>query len=220
MALGRPADQADPAARFAHPNHLAGGELMERREHHADRRHHHIEFVVPERQFVGVGLTPFEVDATLSGRRPTAFQQLRAQVAGDDAGSGLCGGNRGVSGACGHVEHSIARSYAGGLHQHRAQGRDEIGGEFRVVAGRPHGAVFGGHRLDVHGWGGVAHGRCPSVVSVQVWSRRRPRGSSSRSVPSRRPASALGRARTAGPCILAAVVVIDVRVSVDVLVRA
>ena len=121
VALGRPADQTDPAARFAHPNQLAGRELMERREHHADRGHHHVEFVVPEGQFMGVGLAPFEVDAALGGQAATLLQQFRHQVAGDDARSGLCGGNRRVSGACGHVEDAVARRDAGGLHQHGAE---------------------------------------------------------------------------------------------------
>ena len=84
---------------------------MEWREHHADTRHHDVEFAVAERQFVGVGLAPFEFDAALGGQPTALLQQLRAQIAGDDARPGLRGGNRCVSGACGHVEHAVARAH-------------------------------------------------------------------------------------------------------------
>ena len=92
---------------------------------------------------MGVGLTPFQLDASLVGQSRAVLQQFRAQVTGDDARSGFRGGDRCVSGACGHVEDPVARTDAGGFHQHRAERSNEFGGKSRIVAGRPHRAMFG-----------------------------------------------------------------------------
>ena len=89
------------------PDQLVGRLLMVLSEHHADARQHRVELGVAERQGLGVGLPPFEADATLGGQPAAVLQQLRAQVAGDDAGARGRGGECGVAGAGGYIEHAI-----------------------------------------------------------------------------------------------------------------
>ena len=59
-AFRRPAEQADGAARAAHPDELVGAGLVVRREHDADAGHDGVELAVGERQRLGVGLPPVQ----------------------------------------------------------------------------------------------------------------------------------------------------------------
>ena len=61
-ALGRPAQQPDRAARAADAHELVGDVLVVRREHRADRGHDDVERLVLERQLLGVGLHPLELE--------------------------------------------------------------------------------------------------------------------------------------------------------------
>ena len=96
------------------------------------------------------------------------LEQFRGQVAGYHAGPGLGGGDRGVAGSGGHVEHPVSGPDLARFDEDRAEARDEVGGHGRIVAERPHGAVlrlqrparFGG----IRGLGGH-FGSPPLVVS-------------------------------------------------------
>ena len=94
----------------ADPDQLVGGLLVVRREHHADAGQHGVELAVVERQGLGVGLPPVEVDAALGGGRAPGVEQLGGQVAGDDVGAGQRGRDGGVAGAGSDVEHALARA--------------------------------------------------------------------------------------------------------------
>ena len=159
---------------------------MERREHHADTRHHDVEFVVAERQCVGVGLAPFKFDAALGGK-PAALPPTTPghRSLATTLAPVSCGGDRGVSGACGHVEHAVAGTDAGWLRPARAQAAQRV--RRRVSGSRPRPTWRGvwPPPLEVDGRGWVGHGRSPPVaVSVcETSSAADRRGSSCRSVP-------------------------------------
>jgi hypothetical protein len=78
-----------------------------RREHDAQAGHHRVELAVGERQILGVGLPPFQPRPPPRGLPLPGFEQFRGQVAGHHAGSRLGGGDRGVAGSGGHVEHPV-----------------------------------------------------------------------------------------------------------------
>jgi len=59
------------------------------REHRADRRHHDVERLVVERQVLGVGLGPVELNPVGLRAAPARLQQLGRQVAGDDVRAAL-----------------------------------------------------------------------------------------------------------------------------------
>ena len=75
-ALGRPAQQADRASGPADAHELVGGRLVVRREHHADRRHDDVEGRGLERQVLGVGRDPLDVEPF--GRRRGRPRAARA----------------------------------------------------------------------------------------------------------------------------------------------
>ena len=64
---------------------------MVRREHDADRGHDHVERLVRERQVLGVGLDPLELEALCLRDLTTGVEQLRRQVAGGDLGAATGG---------------------------------------------------------------------------------------------------------------------------------
>ena len=77
-ALGRPAQQPDRAAGAADAHELVRGGLVMGREHHADRGHDDVERLVLERQVLGVGLDPVELEALGLGAAAARLEQLAA----------------------------------------------------------------------------------------------------------------------------------------------
>ena len=58
----------------------AGGDLVARREHHAEARRHAVERSVGERQLLGVSLDELDLDARCRGTLALLVEQLRRQV--------------------------------------------------------------------------------------------------------------------------------------------
>jgi len=50
--------------------HLVGGPLVMRREHGTDNGEHGVKLVLAERERLGIGLDPIQLDATVSNTRP------------------------------------------------------------------------------------------------------------------------------------------------------
>ena len=142
-ALGRPAEQPDRAARAAHAHELVGRLLVVRREHDADRRHDDVERLVLERQVLGVGLDPLELEALRLRAPATRLQQLRRQVAGRDVRAALRGRDRGVAGAGGDVEDAHPGTDPARLDESRPDRQQERLDHGRVVTRGPHRAVAG-----------------------------------------------------------------------------
>jgi hypothetical protein len=64
--------------------------------HHTERRQHHVEALVLERQLLGVPLDPLDLDSGLGGQRATGNKQLRRQVHPDHPASCRRGPERGI----------------------------------------------------------------------------------------------------------------------------
>ncbi len=125
LALGRPAQEPDPPARRAHAHELVRDGLVVRREHRTDRRHHDVVGLVRERQVLGIGLDPLELDARDLGAAAPGLEQLGRQVAGGHARAALRRRDRGVAGAGGDVEDAHAALDAARLDEARAQREQE-----------------------------------------------------------------------------------------------
>ena len=127
-----------------------------------------VELAVVERQRLGVGLLPGELDVRRLGVPAARLEQLGGQVGGDDGAAGQRGRDRGVAGAGGDVEDPLARLDPAGVGDGLAEVGDEVDGDVVVVAERPHRAVLG---LDLgvgRGRGLLSHGGAPSLASVEV----------------------------------------------------
>ena len=118
---------------LAHADQLAGGLLMERREHHADTRHDDVELVVAERQCVSIGFAPLQFDALLArlGARPACNSSGHRSLATTLAP--VCAaGIAAFPVPGGHVQHAVARADAGWLRPARdLSGATSSAGEFR-----------------------------------------------------------------------------------------
>src|SRR6185369_4271170 len=62
-ALRRPRGETDPAAWASHPDQLARGLLLVRREHRPEDRAHDVELAVRERQRLGIALDELGIEA-------------------------------------------------------------------------------------------------------------------------------------------------------------
>ena len=92
-ARWRPAQDADGPAGAGGADHLVGGELMVRREHHSHRRDDRIERPLIEGQVLGVGGAPLELDTRFRRALPSRLEELRCEVARNDPGAAQrCGG--------------------------------------------------------------------------------------------------------------------------------
>ena len=115
--------------------------LVVRREHRADRGHDDVEGLVLERQVLGVGLDPLELEPLGLGRRAAGVEQLGRQVARDHVsrppeqpGSRRCRCRRRRRGRACQDRCRRPRPVAGPAAAERLDHR-------RVVARRPHRAV-------------------------------------------------------------------------------
>ncbi len=108
QSVRAPAGEGNPAAGPQYPEHLVGGPLLVRHEHHADRARDHLERLVVERQGRGVGLDRLEFNQLCRGAHPRLREQLGDDVGGGDAGVATCGRKGGVARAARHVEHPLA----------------------------------------------------------------------------------------------------------------
>ncbi len=91
----------------ADPEQLIGDRLMVGREHGAERRRDDVELAVRERQRLGVGDDPLDVDTPLASLVLAGRETFRRQVGGDDVRARLSRADRDVAGAGGDVEHVL-----------------------------------------------------------------------------------------------------------------
>ena len=166
-AVRRPVAHAEPAAWAQDARQLRRGPRLVGREHGAERRQHHVEAAVVERERLRVALDPVDLEVARLERR--AREQLRRQVESGDVGAGAGRRQRRVAGAARDVEHAVAGS-------HRRVPDDRLAGDGQppcdplVVARGPHVArpLLGsrvGHRAV------VPHGAAP--VNPDPPARRR-----------------------------------------------
>ena len=150
QALGRERQQSDRASGSAHAKELVGDPLMIGGEHRAERGGDDVERPVVERERLGVGLDPLELDPAGARFTTARLEVLRREVGGNDLGAGLGGPDRHVSRARGHVEHTLAGSDTARLHEHGPELPHCLLCEPVVVAERPHRPLGGfvlPHRL-------------------------------------------------------------------------
>src|SRR5690625_3734126 len=114
----------------------------------------------------GVGLLPAEPGAAPGGELAADGEELGGEVRGGDFRTGEGRGDGGVPGPGGDVEDALARADAGRPDEIGAEAGDDLGGDRRVVARRPHGAVAG-LELDVLVEHLLTHGEPPSVGCSQ-----------------------------------------------------
>ena len=114
-----------------------------------------VERAVGVRQGLGVPLVPRDVEPLGPGVRARRGEQLGRQVGCRDLRPHARRRERDGAGAGRDVEQPVAGGDLARLDEHVAQRRDDVGGDRRVVAQRPHGAVL---LLDLRG-GAVLHGR-------------------------------------------------------------
>ena len=140
--FGRPAQQADGAARLADPYQFVRAGLVVRRKHHAQAGHHHVELVVLERECLGVPLLPVQLNAAIGCLPAAGVEHFRREVTGDDVRVHHGGGDRRVAGTGGHVQDALAGLDGAGVHEDGAEVCDQFAGEGGVVALSPHGTVL------------------------------------------------------------------------------
>ena len=115
---------------------------MVRGEHDPQAGHDDIELVVTERERLGVGLPPLQLNALPGGLPLPGGQQFGGQVTGDYAGPGVSGGNRGVARSSSHIQHPVSGPHPACGHEDLPQPGNDVGGQGRVVTQRPHRAVL------------------------------------------------------------------------------
>src|SRR5690625_3289771 len=139
---------------------------MVRGEHDADAGDDGVEGPVRVGEGFGVGLLPAEPGAAPGGELAADGEELGGEVRGGDLRTGEGRGDGGVPGPGGDVEDALARADAGRPDEIGAEAGDDLGGDRRVVARRPHGAVAG-LELDVLVEHLLTHGEPPSVGCSQ-----------------------------------------------------
>jgi len=115
--------------------------LVSGREHRADDRHDDVERLGVERQTLGVGLNPLELQPGGVRTAPAGAEQLGRQVAGGHSRAGARGSQRRVARAGGDVEHPHPGADARRSDEPRAERQQERLDHGRVVARGPHSAV-------------------------------------------------------------------------------
>jgi hypothetical protein len=148
VAVGGPADHADPPAGPADPQELAGrGALAGGRQGLAGRQHH-LEGAVGEGEILGLALQEGHLQPFRLGTSPGPFQRL-GSVDADDPAEAAGGGQRGAAAAAGDVHHPLPGAQVDGFAEQLAdeQGARPDGG----VAHRPAGPSWLGHAAEVHG---------------------------------------------------------------------
>ena len=124
VQLSRPILAPGPA----HPQQLVGGDLVVRREHHADAGDDRVEGRVVEGQRLGVGLLQVIAQVARRCARPDV-EQRRREVAGDHLGPGSGGRERGVAAAGRDVEDAVPGRDA--AWPRRGRGRSRRSGRWR-----------------------------------------------------------------------------------------
>ena len=141
-AFGRPAEQADGSAWFAHPHDLVRTGLVVRRKHNAQAGRHHIESVVLERQGFSVGFHPFQLNAAVRCLVPAGVEQFRSEIAGNHLGAHHGRGDGCVPGPRGHVQDTLLGFDSAGVHQDGSEVLEHLAGQGGVVPRSPHGPVL------------------------------------------------------------------------------
>ena len=140
--LRRPAEQPHRPTGTDDADELVGALLVMRSEHHADAGEDRVERAVGERQRLGVGLAPVDLDTALRGRATPGVEELRGEVGGDDVRASLRSGDGDVARARCDIEDELAGVDVAGLDERGAEAPDEVVGQGRVVTGGPHRAVL------------------------------------------------------------------------------
>ena len=159
-AVGRPVDQPDPPVRAADAGQLARGDLVPRRELHAEHRQHDVERRVGERQRLGVTLHPLDVDTGEPGAPPRRVEQLGREIDANDVGTRASRTDRHVAGAGRDVEDLLPGRHRDTAQQVRRRHLVDVLGHRGVVARRPRGPV---RLLEI---GDCSH-RCSLIGDVQ-----------------------------------------------------
>jgi len=103
-------------------------------EHRADRGHHDVVRPFLERQVLGVGLDPLELDPLGFRPRPAGVEQLGSQIACGHVRAALRSHDRRVAGPGRHVENAHALADAAGLDEPWTERQQERLDHRRVVA--------------------------------------------------------------------------------------
>jgi hypothetical protein len=112
--------------------------LVVRREHNAEHGSDDVEFAIVEREYLGVGLHPFQLDTARAGLAASGLEVLRSEIRGDNVRARLGGAHRDVARPGSHVEHSLAGRDPSRLDEHRSQLPHGFSREPVVVATCPH----------------------------------------------------------------------------------
>jgi hypothetical protein len=165
-----PVGQRDGAAGTADPQQLGSGPLLVGGEHHPQARHHGVEGGVGEPQVLGVPLHELHLQAL--GRRPRApaCQQLGDVVDPGHLAAGGGGGQGGVAGAGGDVQHALAGSQVGGVDQPLGHHHDP--GRHRGIVGAGPGLLLAALDRGQVRLGGLVRRcyRCTSLEAVVAGS--------------------------------------------------
>ena len=137
--------QPDRPSGPAHAHELVRDRPVIRREHRAERRRDDVELAVAERQRLGVGLDPLELDAARCAPRArpaSKFSGVRSEATTVRAGLGRADGD--VAGARRDVEHALPGADAARLPRARARpprrARSRSGGSRRDAQARAGGS--------------------------------------------------------------------------------
>ena len=128
------------AAGAGHADELGRGARLVGREHRAEDREHGVVLAVLARQRFGVGLGELDVQALGARSRAAAFEQRRNVVRAGHVAAAAGGGDRGVAGPAGHVEHARAGDEVGAVHEALGDDVDQGSDDAEVTAG-PHGLL-------------------------------------------------------------------------------
>ena len=114
---------------------------MVRGEHHSDAGQHAVEGAVLERQRLGVGDLPRDVEPAQLREPTPRVEELRREVARGGARSRGGRGQGGVARSGGDVEHPVTDADTRRVDERGTEAGDHLARDGRVVAERPHRAV-------------------------------------------------------------------------------
>ena len=135
-SLRRPSGRGDDAPGAADAGQLRGRDRVARGEHVAEGREHAVEALVFERQRLGVGLHPFDLDTRFLCPSACVIEVLGSEIAPDDSCASQRRRNRDrAATTCADVEHVHAGFDANAVEQPRAHVRYQVRGLSSISSG-------------------------------------------------------------------------------------